>query len=102
MIIDNINNTTNQNIEFILSDNSIVYIDLHYKDNLRQWTFDIKYNDFVLNNQLLTCSKNVLDQFSNILPFGLEVRCKEDIQPFFQNCFVNGMVQLIINEYEKV
>lgn len=102
MIIDNINNNTNQEIEFILSDKSIIYITLHYKDNLQQWFIDIKYNEknFELYNLLLTCNKNVLSQYSNILPFGIKVISKENLQPYFKDCFINGNCQLVVNEYE--
>ena len=98
MEIDNINDITTQNIQFQLKDNSIIYITLKFLDNINCWFMNIQYKNFTLNNIQLTYNDNILSQYENILPFGIQITSKSGFNPMGRQCFINKDNAIIINE----
>lgn len=101
MEIDNINNNTYQSIEFVLKDNSIIYIDLKYNDNIKYWFMNLKYNDITIYNTMITYNNNLLEQYENILPFTIEITSKSGFSPMGINCFSDKENSIIIHEKEN-
>ena len=97
--IDKLGNEPIQNIQFVLSNNEIIYFTFRFLTNCNCWVADIEYNDFILNSIQLTYNDNVLEQYKNILPFGLQVDSVSGLSPMLINSFSDGINKVIINEF---
>lgn len=99
-IIDKVGDEAKQNIQFVLSSGDIVYITLYFNLNVNYWYIDIEYNKFKIYGLQVVYSLNLLEQFSRILPFGLEVYSLSGISPYTITSFKEGINSLIINEFK--
>jgi hypothetical protein len=74
--------------------------------NLRAWFYDVKYfgaNETIeYTNRRLVCGINILELFSNILPFGLLVNSPYDIEPFTKDDFISSKIELFLLNQEEV
>jgi len=84
-----------------LEDGTIFFFFFNYRVQQRGWFCNIRYNDFILNGLRLALNINLLDQFKNLIPFGLIVTANDKIEPIDINDFSNDRVQLsVLNEEE--
>ena len=97
--IDKLSDEPIQEIQFVLSNNDIIYFTFRFLTNCNCWVVDIEYNNFILNSLQLTYSDNCLKQYQNILPFGLQVDSVSGLSPMQINSFSDGINRVIINEF---
>ncbi len=86
--------TLKQRLQVLLEDGNTVTLTLRYLSGIRQWSIDIEYKDFVLHGERLCNAYNFLQQYSLILPFGLNVTVSDGREPLLLNDFESGRVQL--------
>lgn len=98
-IIDKLSDEGRQNIQFVLSTGDIVYLTFYYSINCNAWFVNVEYKDFVLNGLQVVYSDNILNQYSNILPFGIQVDSVNGLSPYTLNSFKDGINSVIINEF---
>ena len=97
--IDKLGGEGRQQIQFELSTREIIYFTFYWCSNVNYWYMDIEYKDFVLSGLQLVYSDNILQQYKNILPFGIQVDSKTGLSPITQNAFSDSLNRVIVNEY---
>lgn len=85
-----------QQSTFVLPDGSQVSLYLEYRQQQAGWFLDISWQSFEANGLRLTASPNYLRKWQNILPFGLGVLTKNNVEPTFITDFVDGTVTLLL------
>ena len=89
---------------FILSDENgnNFNFELSYIQEQSCWFFNLTYDNFVINNQRLTTSTNILTQYKNRLPFGIIVVNEDSLDPLFLDSFIDGTTQLFIATHDEI
>lgn len=103
--IDTISNDARQKHTILLDeDNSRIVIELTYKPTQLGWFVDVTYE--TLGMQIfglrVTTNTNILDQWRNILPFGLLCTCEDEQEPLLVDDFIVGRAKLYILSAEDV
>lgn len=98
--ITEITNDYKQQLAPTLEDNSVFNLDLRYKKQEECWFYSITYGNLIIKNSKLVLSSNLLNQWKNILPFGLACLSSDEAaktsDPFLLNDFSSGRVKLYI------
>lgn len=99
-----INNiTSDYHQEFVFSfDYGDVYLRLYYSDLLVGWFFGITYGDFVIDNRRLSNFPNLLNQYNNMIPFGLYCKTKNGLDVVSRYQFQDGSASLYFLNKEEV
>lgn len=97
--IDKLSDEGRQNIEFSLINQEIIYFTFYFSYTNNYWYMDVQYKDFILNGLQVVYSDNLLYQYKNILPFGVQVDSKTGLSPITINSFKDGLNRVIVNEY---
>ncbi len=74
---------------FVVYGNDRIFFKMRYYTLTKGWTIDIKYRDIEIVGLAVIGMINILYQFKNILPFGLMVCSRNNIDPIFLNSFDN-------------
>lgn len=98
MILKKITNDPKQEINYILSTGENIKIILEYKIRLFTWFCTIEYKNFKHTSFRLVLGENLLNQFSNILPFKLKSGTNTKFRAFMLDDFTNGNNYLEIIE----
>ena len=83
-----------QNFNFSLPDGSRAYLTLTYRPRVKMWFLSVTWNTFTVNNLRVYSIPNLLEQYSNNVPFGLLVRVSDGLEPMFLTDFQTGRVTL--------
>lgn len=103
--INNISNDAKQKHTVLLAeDSSRIVLNLVYKPTQIGWFLDIEYEDldFKINGLRITTNTNILNQWRNILPFGLMCTCIDNQEPLLVEDFIVNRAQLHILNKEEV
>lgn len=95
-ILDGIRATGTQTIKTAAENGDQIEITLYYRPAIQWWTMDISCNSFELNGYRIYNSLNMLDQFKNIIPFGLACLVSDGGEPFLINDFSTARCQLCV------
>jgi hypothetical protein len=93
--------TTNvvQKINYTLpSTGKIIVLRLIFDSNQSQWFLDVDYDNgtFAINGRRCHASFNLLQEFENIIPFGIMIISNELIDPFRIESWAFGDTQFYI------
>ena len=103
-ILDTISNDAKQKHTVLLEkDNSEIVIDLVYKPTQMGWFMDVQYasEDFIVRGLRVTTNTNLLNQWRNLLPFGIICYCEDAQEPLsIQDFLVERAHLAILNEAE--
>lgn len=95
-----------QKYSITTEDNETFDLLLEYMTQQQCWYYSISYGDnFVINNQRLVYSPNILRQYKNIIPFGLAVNTLDQSDPYFLEDFESGRVEVTVlteSEVEQI
>lgn len=97
-----ISDDPNQHLRTPLEDGTNVSLTLRYYPFSERWSVDVKYKDFELNGQKVFNSLNMLYQFSQQIPFGINITVVGGGEPFLIGDFQSGRAQLFILNSEEV
>ncbi len=86
----------------VLPDGSQVSLFLEYRQQQAGWFLDVAWQLFEVNGLRLTASPNYLRKWQNLLPFGLSVLTKDDVEPTTITDFVDGTVTLLLLTTEDI
>lgn len=75
-------------------DDGTIQFSLRYHPRSRCWYVDVEFEQFVVRGVRVVNSFNILDQFRNVIPFGLLVSVPDGFEPFLVNDFVSGRITL--------
>ena len=103
-VLDTISNDAKQKHTVLLEkDNTPIVIDLVYKPTQLGWFIDITYDNsnFKVYGLRVTTNSNILNQWRNLLPFGIICYCEDSYEPLSLEDFIVGRAHLaILNEDE--
>jgi hypothetical protein len=91
-----------QVLEIVTEENKTFEFTLQYREQQGGWFFSLNYEDVIINNSRLTNSPNILNQYKNILPFGLLVFTIDFSEPFLIDDFSSERVKLYLLNEEEV
>lgn len=104
-ILDNISSDAKQKHTILLaSDNSRIVLELNYLPTQLGWFLDVTYEDkdFKVCGLRITTNTNLLNQWRNILPFGIICQCADAQDPLLIEDFLVGRAILGILSSEEV
>ena len=81
-----------------LSDGSKVTIRLVYRSRIQKYFVDITWGTWTANSLRVCNVPNILEQWTNVLPFGLLCSVSDGLEPFLANDLVSGRCSLYILE----
>ena len=103
--INNISNDPKQKHTVLLAeDSSRIVLNLVYKPTQMGWFLDIEYEDlgFKLYGIRVTTNTNILNQWRNVLPFGIMCTCEDNQEPLLLDDFIVNRAQLHILNKEEI
>lgn len=68
----------------------------YYRPRVQSWFMDIAFKNFTMNGYKINHGPNIIDSYSNVIPFGLMVLLTDDLDPCFINDFTSGRVFLYL------
>ena len=95
-ILDGIRATGQQKLRTSADNGDIIEITLSYLPAVQQWKIDIVSGDFELNGLRVYALLNILNQYENLIPFGIGIIIPAGGEPFLINDFSSGRVQMAI------
>lgn len=104
-ILDTISNDAKQKHTILLEkDNSSIVIRLVYKPTQIGWFMDVEYEpkNFAVYGLRITANLNILNQWRNILPFGIICYCEDNYDPLSIEDFLVGRAHLAVLSEEEV
>ena len=94
---------TGQQIFTATADNGdVIEIVLYFQSRTNTWKIDISCNDFNVKGLRVSRVLNILNQYKNIIPFGINVNIEDGGEPFLINDFSTGRVRLAILTPDEV
>lgn len=79
-----------------------INFELRYLQRVQEFYLSIYFEDRVYRNIKMTSVPNILEQLSNILPFGVYCDTIDGIDPFLLNDFSTGRCTLYIIEKSEL
>lgn len=104
-IIDNISNDARQKHTILLSeDSSRLVLELTYKPDVLGWFLDVTYDNanFAVKGLRVVTSSNLLNQWRNVLPFGIICQCKDAQDPLLLEDFLVKRATISILSKDEV
>lgn len=103
-ILDTVSNESKQRHTILLEkDNSEIVIDLVYKPTQIGWFIDVQYpsEGFYVYGLRVATNSNILNQWKNLLPFGIICYCEDAQDPLsIQDFLVERAHLAILSEQE--
>lgn len=101
-LIQQITDSPLQQQSLLLYNGNILSITLYFIPMQQGWFLtNLTYSSFILNGTRVTVNPNILNQYQNILPFGLGCFTKLNREPTLQQDFSSGNFNLyILNQNE--
>ena len=104
-ILDTISNDAKQKLTILLEkDNSEIVINLVFKPTQMGWFMDVEYAeaDFAVYGLRVTTNSNLLNQWRNLLPFGIICYCEDAQDPLSVQDFLVERAHLAILDSDEV
>ena len=104
-ILDTISNDAKQKHTALLeADNTPIVIRLVYKPTQMGWFMDVEYEtkNFSVYGLRVTTNTNILNQWRNVLPFGIVCYCEDFQEPLSVEDFLVGRAHIAILSAEEV
>jgi hypothetical protein len=80
-------------------DQGIIISKLYYKPAIQMWFIDVTFNEFIVNGLKISVQANILNQYKNNIPFGINVQlldADKGYEPVLIDDFSSGRVTLNI------
>ena len=80
-----VNNLTAAGVQtsaVLLADGTTVTLTFRYRPAIQRWTVDVSYQGFVANGVGLSTHPNLLRDWREVIPFGLQVATADGTDPF--------------------
>ena len=98
--ITNLSKDYKQAFKYPIKGYSTVSISIEFRENQLAWFLFLKWGSFSINNSRIAVSNNLLDQFKNIIPFGIAIYGPDNIDPFSLDAWTRGWSFNILNSTE--
>lgn len=101
-LIQQITDNPLQKQRFTLDDGTAFTFTLYFISLQQGWFFtNITYGTFILNGLRITNSINMLNQFINIIPFGISCVSTANREPSLQQDFSSASSKLYVMNHEE-
>lgn len=101
-IIQQITSDPLQQMTLVLSDGTSLTMTVYFVPMQQGWFItNLTYGSFVLNGLRITVSPNMLNQFRNLIPFGLACYSNGNREPSLQQDFASGSCILYLLSQEE-
>lgn len=94
--VDNVSNQANQTTQVVLTDGSILSLQLIYNGSTQRWTLNVSHPALTVNGMNLSCHPNMLREWRNVIAFGLACTTLSGYDPTAIDDFTNGQAQLYV------
>ena len=102
-LIPNITEAPRQVQTIILADGTSFEFEIYFMPLQQGWFIEyLRYLDFELKGFRICNFPNILNQFRNLIPFGLTCRSSDGREPSLQEDFVSGHTQLFLLDEAEV
>ena len=101
-LLDAINTEPRQRIRHTLPDGSLLILSLRYGPAVRMWFLDVEWKEFSMKGIRLCLSLNLLQQYSNLIPFGIGLNAPQGVEPRLASDFSSGRVKLFVLNKREV
>ncbi len=91
----------NQSFRVILTNTEEIQLQLVYNPVIQTWILNVQYSDFIANGLSLVVAKNVLYQYSNLIPFGLLVVTNSGLDPMFLDDFTADRIRVYVFDHSE-
>lgn len=92
-----------QQMTFVLDDGSTVALFMEYRTQQLGWFADIAWQDtWEVTGLRLTASPNLLQKWQNLVPFGLSILTKNDVEPLNVDDFSDGTATVYLLNADDV
>lgn len=96
-LVQQITSDAYQKQRLILEDGTALDLVIYFRPMQLGWFIqDLIYGDFILHGLRITNSPNMLNQFRNLIPFGLACFCDQNREPTQLQDFSSGAAKLYI------
>ena len=103
LLLDKITNDPYQTQTVVLPDGNSFILTLYFAPMQYAWNItELTWNDFTIKGFRITNQPNMLQQWKNLIPFGLACFSNEDREPTLQNDFSSGQSKLYVLTSEEV
>lgn len=79
-----------QSFQFKLPDGTTAYFKLTYAPRVSYWFMDVTWGSEIIKGVKLSNVPNVLEQYTNVLPFGVNIWMIDYTEPILINDFLTG------------
>lgn len=86
----------------VLENNDTADFYLEYCPRMQSWYFNISYGDITQKCIKVVLTPNALRHLRRIIPFGLAFVSEGEVEPFRQDDFSSGRIQLFVLNEEDV
>lgn len=94
--IQGISDYPKQIFSIALPDGETLTLSLTYRPLQQGWFASVVYQNFEIDNLRVTCNYNILEQWSNLIPFGIACFTTQNQEPFFAQDFLAGNAALCL------
>lgn len=96
LYIPSITDDAKQQFNIVSEAGETVSFNLYYCPRQIGWFYDISYGNFTANGLRLVVSPNTLNQWINIISFGLACSSTDGFDPYYIDDFTSGRISLYL------
>jgi len=101
IVIDGLSAQNYQNFQVPLPDGTNAFFRLIFRPRVSYWFLDVAWKTKIIKGIKVCSVPNLLEQFSNILPFGVNIQVDDGSEPILINDFFTGRVKFnVLNQQE--
>lgn len=100
--ITSLTSNPKQSMQLVLDNNENCLFELFYSVRAQSWYFGFEYKDIQVSCLKVVLTPNALRQFKKLIPFGIAFTSSGNIEPFKQNDFSSGRINVFILNKEEV
>jgi len=101
-IITTITDAPKQQHTLVLENNDTVDFYIEYCPRMQSWYYSFNYKNITQNCIKVVLTPNSLRHLRRVIPFGLAFISESQVEPFNQDDFLIGRVQLCVLNEEEV
>lgn len=93
-VIDNLTGFSRQQTVLVLPDGTAAALELRYMSATQRWVANVTYGARAINGIGVCCHPNLLRQWRNVIPFGIQCVTADQTDPVYAGDFASGRVTL--------
>ena len=95
-LIDNLTDDPTQLTSLDLGDGTFALVALIYRPTVQRWSMSVLRGTFEIDGLNLCVSPNTLNQWQNVIPFGIACLSADGLDPMFVDDFISGRISFYL------